>query len=127
MTEERLKAFAAEALFKHQTTSMFTLMANCEYVVETATRDMPEITREVRHKLWLRVWELTNDSEIRKAVEEKVAEYEASQEKYYVDWHPDNTPEENSVILPDGSRIEVVNPMEVRFIPAESEDGGSSL
>ena len=126
MTEEKLKALAAEALLKHQTTGMFTLMATCEYVVEDATRDMPEITREVRHKLWLRVWGLTNDPDIRKGIEEKVAEYEASQEKYYVDWHPDNTPEENSVILPDGSRIEVVNPMEIRVVPAESEDEGSS-
>ena len=126
MTDERLKALAAEALFKHQTTSMFTLMADCEYVVEDATRDMPEITREVRHKLWLRVWELTNDPDIQKAVEEKVAEYKASEEWLYVDWHPDNTPEENSVILPDGSRIEVVNPMEIRVVPAESEDEGSS-
>ena len=64
-------------------------MATCEYVVEDATRDMPEITREV-------------------------------------DWHPDNTPEENSVTLPDGSRIEVVNPMEIRVVPAENEDEGSS-
>ena len=70
--------------------------------------------------------ELTNDPDIRKGIEEKVAEYEASEEKYYVDWHPDNTPEENSVTLPDGNRIEVVNPMEIRVVPAESEDEGSS-
>ena len=44
----------------------------------------------------------------------------------HVDWHPDNTPEENSVVLPDGSRIEVVNPMEIKVVPAENEDEGSS-
>ena len=51
--------------------------------------------------------ELTHDSEIQKSVEEKVAEYEVSEEKAYVNWSPDNTQEENSVTLPDGSRIEV--------------------
>ena len=122
MTEKKIRALAAQALFNYQTTSMFTLMATCEYVVDTAVRDIPEITREARDDLWLRVWELTHDSEIQKAVEEKVAGYEASEEKAYVNWDPDNTQEENSVTLPDGSRIEVLNPMEVRFIPAASKD-----
>ena len=81
MTEKKIRALAAQALFNYQTTIMFTLMATCEYVVDTAVRDMPEITREARDDLWLRVWELTNDSEIQKAVEEKVAEYEVSEEK----------------------------------------------
>ena len=122
MTEKNMRALAAQALFNYQTTSMFTMMATCEYVVDTAVRDIPVITREVRDDLWLRVWELTHDSEIQKAVVEKVAEYEASKEKAYVNWNPDNTQEENSVTLPDGSRIEVLNPMEVRFIPAAGKD-----
>ena len=78
MTEERLKALAAEALFKHQTTSMFTLMADCEYVVDAATRDMPEITRETRAQMVAPCLGADKRSRHPKSrIEEKVAEYES--------------------------------------------------
>ena len=81
MTEKKIRALAAQALFNYQTTSMFTLMATCEYVVDTAVRDIPEITREVRDDLWLRVWELTNDSEIQKPLRKRLLDTKHQKKK----------------------------------------------
>ena len=77
MSEKKIRKLAQQALYEYRTASNCTLMATCEYVVD---RDNAKIPRKERHKLWLRVWELTDDPDIQKAVEKKVQKYEASQE-----------------------------------------------
>ena len=107
MSEKKIRKLAQQALYEFRTTSNFTLMATCESVVDSAVWRKPEITRKERHKLWLRVWGLTDDPDIQKAVEKKVRKYEASQEKVTVDYHPDNTPEQNTATFSDGTQIRV--------------------
>ena len=52
---------------------------------------------------------------------------ETTAETIVIDYHPDNTPEENSATLSDGTRIEV-NSSGVEVIPVpERKDGGSSI
>lgn len=121
MSERKIRKLAQQALYEFRTTSNFTLMATCEFVVDSAVHGKPEITRKERHKLWLRVWGLTDDPDIQKAVEKKVRKYEASQEKVEkvtIDYHPDNTPEQNTATFSDGSQIRVDFPNRITMLPA---------
>ena len=119
MTEERIRELAQQALFGHQTGSNFTLMGECEYVVDSAVRDMPEMTREARHRLWLRVWELTDDPDIRKAVAEQVAEYKATQEKFSAQLVSKETGETDDEVIAtysDGTQIRIY-PGGIQILP----------
>lgn len=110
MTEKKIRKLAQQALYEFRTTNNFTLMAICEFVVDAAVHGKPEITRKERHKLWLQVWGLTDDPDIQRAVEKKVRKHEASQEKVTIDYHPDNTPEQNTATFSDGTQIRIDSP-----------------